>query len=279
MESFKFIINPIVNANSPYLKIDIITILQYYSMLAKLYINKIAQANNYNITINDFYIKPGNKLSDSKTFIAQLDKYFNLNIVLQESDYYFSPIMQRYVLKPCANKGCHTWGDLILNFFNLINLDDFDKFINYYVNDDYINDYNYVHTHVETDNPTEYHNNNNHWLNSSNHTIMYVLNDIVVCRDTFDLNDNISKDLFTPVIKHDTFVPKLVNEYTKQIIDTCGSINNTMSENIVYTDDPEIIKQVLKNNQKIIKKLFDNIENKNFEKPGNKQVLKELLSN
>lgn len=59
-------------------------------------------------------------------------------------------------------------------------------------------------------------------------------------------------------IKKDaTIIKNLINEYINQLIKTCSCIHNTMSENIVYTDDPDIIIEVIKNNQKII----DNIKN------------------
>ena len=57
--------------------------------------------------------------------------------------------------------------------------------------------------------------------------------------------------------KDSTIIKNLINEYINQLIKTCSCIHNTMSENIVYTDDPDIIIEVIKNNQKII----DNIKN------------------
>lgn len=57
--------------------------------------------------------------------------------------------------------------------------------------------------------------------------------------------------------KDSTIIKNLIDEYINQLIKTCSCIHNTMSENIVYTDDPDIIIEVIKNNQKII----DNIKN------------------
>ena len=50
-------------------------------------------------------------------------------------------------------------------------------------------------------------------------------------------------------------IKKISDDYLKQLINTRKRIHNTMSDLVVYTDDSEIIKQVIRNNQEIINEL------------------------
>ena len=50
---------------------------------------------------------------------------------------------------------------------------------------------------------------------------------------------------------NDTYFNTLLEEYSNHVL-THDAINNTMSKHIVYTDDIDVIKQVLINNDKII---------------------------
>lgn len=81
--------------------------------------------------------------------------------------------------------------------------------------------------------------------------------------------------------KDSTIIKNLINEYINQLIKTCSCIHNTMSENIVYTDDPDIIIEVIKNNQKIINNIKNYSAINNFDQHAKfeikdiEQVLKE----
>lgn len=54
---------------------------------------------------------------------------------------------------------------------------------------------------------------------------------------------------------NNNIVNKIFDDYLKQLINTRKRIHNTMSDLVVYTDDSEIIKQVIRNNQEIINEL------------------------
>ena len=54
---------------------------------------------------------------------------------------------------------------------------------------------------------------------------------------------------------NDNIINKIFDDYLNQLIITRKRIHNTMSDLVVYTDDSEIIKQVIRNNQEIINEL------------------------
>lgn len=65
--------------------------------------------------------------------------------------------------------------------------------------------------------------------------------------------DSINKNIY--YFKDNKIIKKISDDYLKQLIITRKRIHNTMSDLVVYTDDPEIIKQVIRNNQEIINEL------------------------
>ena len=67
----------------------------------------------------------------------------------------------------------------------------------------------------------------------------------------------------------------LIRECKEHWFNNQGIIDNTMSEHIVYTSDLEVIKQVLRNNQKIINNIIKNLKNETSN--SNKQKLMQML--
>lgn len=65
--------------------------------------------------------------------------------------------------------------------------------------------------------------------------------------------DSINKNIY--YFNDNKIIKKNSDDYLKQLINTRKRIHNTMSDLVVYTDDSEIIKQVIRNNQEIINEL------------------------
>lgn len=65
--------------------------------------------------------------------------------------------------------------------------------------------------------------------------------------------DSINKNIY--YLNDNKIIKKISDDYLKQLIITRKRIHNTMSDLVVYTDDSEIIKQVIRNNQEIINEL------------------------
>lgn len=65
--------------------------------------------------------------------------------------------------------------------------------------------------------------------------------------------DSINKNIY--YFNNNKIIKKISDDYLKQLINTRKRIHNTMSDLVVYTDDSEIIKQVIRNNQEIINEL------------------------
>ena len=89
------------------------------------------------------------------------------------------------------------------------------------------------------------------------------------------LHNGYSNNL-TVSISSDSYFNTLIKEYSNHVL-THDAINNTMSKHIVYTDDIDVIKQVLINNNKIISKIRSNVNSINSSGDSNLHRKQDLL--
>ena len=262
MESFKFVVDPNKNCAEQFknfLKIDIITVIQYY------YLRKLLSDNNINTCDTCYIRKIQFKLHkcfklDSPMFYTSFNKYVDL-----------------YVREDNGYKYYVSLDELIDKFKEILLTDKFNDIINNHV----INEYNALYTH--TNHQYEHLGREQKDLISIIN-YMYVFNNNSLKIDSMRWGDNDIFRLklehcdtsFIPVIYHDSCILSLVNEYTNHVINNGNNIDNTMSDNIVYTSDLEVTKQVLRNNQKIIANIVKNLKNETSD--SNKQKLMQLLT-
>ena len=263
MESFKFVVDPNKNCAEQFegcLKLDVITVIQYYCLRKLLSNNDVNTCYDYCINsipprlINDC------ELDDYPMFYTSFNKYFDL-----------------YSFKNNCCKYFISWDELIDKFKEILLTDKFDNIINNHV----INKYNALYTWMHTSQPKLSHeiiSMSNYLcafddINTSKLSLTYS-NDYY--NQMFYSNTSYYHKSFYPVIYHDTCILSLVNEYTNHVINNGNNIDNTMSEHIVYTSDLEVTKQVLRNNQKIIANIVKNLKNETSD--FNKQKLMQLLT-
>lgn len=270
MNSFKFIVKPetvtiedktnnIIKQDyisNSYLQLDITTLMQYLCLngliesgyktgenyRSTVFANKIINSNYIITSISDI-----NKISFTKDFFTYCTVIFKLPINMDDGNYYINR-QRRYCKNPRDHPSCDRLGTESLPDCFIFDENTTRMFNTYLINYSKL-DSKYKSVYISTDN------------NES----MILLSDNTVIGTGFS-NRHFSNygHNYTQTHRHSDFINKnstiiknLIDEYINQLIKTCSCIHNTMSENIVYTDDPDIIIQVIKNNQKII----DNIKN------------------
>lgn len=301
MESFKFVVEPIKDKKKglinesldSYLKVDIFTMIQYFSLMVFLedkYSNyRLGEPffNNDDYPISPDYI-------NSKTFQINLTRYL-ASTLGENFDDTLNP--EKYSGDTYERSFLHSPEVFIDNVgYDLVyHPDKFDKFIE----DIYeINEYNALYLGI-IDNIGFYKKYDKYYAIPgktreyySSNGIMFMLNDVLKPepRDNWwikDVNEDAEKKIIQtipekliPIVNYDSLVQQLINEYRHHLINNKGIIDNTMSENIVYTSDPEITKQVIKNNMKIISDTVKNLEKKSHKSliSSNKKKLMELLT-
>ena len=296
MESFKFVVDPNKNCAEQFknfLKLDVITVIQYYCLRKLLSDNNVNSFDDYYINCTQFKLRKDCELDSSPMFYALCNKYIDLHE--REDSFY------KYYI---------SWEKLIDKFKEILLTDKFDDIINNHV----INEYNSLYTRVEriyfqyiTKISTRLFDGFRHFHHSKEYRNEIELNEYIDrqtnstmrnCMYMFNIFDDISCDLiiglfgkvleqqqkkheyFTPVVYHDTCISSLVNEYTNHVINNGNNIDNTMSEHIVYTSDLEVTKQVIRNNQKIIANIVKNLKKETSDEVSNsnKQKLMQLLT-
>ena len=301
MESFKFVVEPIKDKKKglinesldSYLKVDIFTMIQYFCLMFLME----DKYNNYKLdrpsfNDDDYPISPD--YINSKTFQINLTRYL-ASTLGENFDDTLNP--EKYSDDTYERSCLHSPEDFIDNVeYELVSHPDkFDKFIE----DIYeINEYNALYLGI-IDNIGFYKKYDKYYAIPgktreyySSNGIMFMLNDVLKQepRSSWwikDVNKDVEEDIIQaipekliPIINYDSLVQQLINEYRHHLINNKGIIDNTMSENIVYTSDPEITKQVIKNNMKIISDTVKNLEKKSHKSliSSNKKKLMELLT-
>ena len=301
MESFKFVVEPIKDKKKglinesldSYLKVDIFTMIQYFCLMFLME----DKYNNYKLdrpsfNDDDYPISPD--YINSKTFQINLTRYL-ASTLGENFDDTLNP--EKYSDDTYERSFLHSPEDFIDNVeYELVSHPDkFDKFIE----DIYeINEYNALYLGI-IDNIGFYKKYDKYYAIPgktreyySSNGIMFMLNDVLKQepRSSWwikDVNKDVEEDIIQaipekliPIINYDSLVQQLINEYRHHLINNKGIIDNTMSENIVYTSDPEITKQVIKNNMKIISDTVKNLEKKSHKSliSSNKKKLMELLT-
>lgn len=301
MESFKFVVDPVENKKKgflnnlldAYLKVDIFTMIQYICLM-EIMEDKYKDFEVHKLFINDDDYPISPDYINSKTFQINLTRY--LALMLGENfDDTLNP--EKYSDDTYKRSYLHSPRDFIndVDYELKHHPDKFDKFIE----DVYeINEYNALYLGI-IDNIGFYKKYDKYYAIPgktrdyySSNDIMFMLNDVLKQepRSSWwikDVNKNVEEDIIQaipekliPIINHDSLVQQLINEYRHHLINNKGIIDNTMSENIVYTSDPEITKQVIKNNMKIISDTIKNLEKKSHKSliSSNKKKLMELLT-
>lgn len=262
MESFKFVVDPNKNCSEQFegcLKLDVITVIQYYCLRKLLADNNVNTCDTYCINCTQPKLDNDCGLDNYPMFYTSFNKYVDLYASRDSYSYYYI-----------------SWNELIDKFKEILLTDKFNDIINNHV----INKYNSVYTWIHNSLPRKTH------KSILMKDYMYVLDDINTSKLSLTYRDNCYCQLFYlvssnyksfyPVVCHDSCVSSLVNEYTNHVIDNGNNIDNTMSDNIVYTSDLEVTKQVLSNNQKIIANIVKNLKNETSD--SNKQKLMRLLT-
>lgn len=264
MENFKFIANTSnfnknIEERNVY-EFDILSLIQYMCLIDILQKNGIEIKNNKLVTLPCYEISicDGNlEQDDLKSFIFQY-KFFSIVSDGNKNRIFWCNI-------PFDNDTEDVFSCIINIVLDDMIKNDFDKYIDIHQNNKY--------------NLAKYHTNDN------DHKIAY----LTVCFDhCLDIRENkyhtYTKDLrYTndriPFVTGD-YLNVLINEYQDHSIKSGLQIENTMSDNIVYTSDLEVTKQVLRNNQKIINNAIKNLklepDLKVFD--SNKQKLMRLLT-
>ena len=301
MESFKFVVEPIKDKKKglinesldSYLKVDIFTMIQYFCLMFLME----DKYNNYKLdrpsfNDDDYPISPD--YINSKTFQINLTRYL-ASTLGENFDDTLNP--EKYSDDTYKRLSLHSPSDFIYDIIYELEHypDKFDKFIE----DIYeINEYNALYLGI-IDNIGFYKKYDKYYAIPgktreyySSNGIMFMLNDVLKQepRSSWwikDVNKDVEEDIIQaipekliPIINYDSLVQQLINEYRHHLINNKGIIDNTMSENIVYTSDPEITKQVIKNNMKIISDTVKNLEKKSHKSliSSNKKKLMELLT-
>ena len=117
-----------------------------------------------------------------------------------------------------------------------------EDFISEYIDDDNdCRDFIYVNNDNDNDKKSKI------WL--------YIKGLSYVAKNIHGIYDLYNDRIFV-IISNDAYINTLIEEYSNHILThNPNPISNTMSKHIVYTDDTDVIKQVLINNYKIICKI------------------------
>lgn len=246
-----------------YLRFNIFSVIQWYSLLRFLYEYSIKIPDKYTNyktfydDLRDTYIclSKNKKLDEVDNFITRQHENGNLEIdIVNERP---KPVTKSFIINSEFDSSINylkvddEYMTIGLLFNNFMDACDFCYHPNIIYDEDFISEYIY------DDNDCK--------------DFIYVNNDsnddkksrISICLDGMSIvtNNNYGGYMLSdnPVlikISNDTYFNTLIEEYSNHILThNPNPISNTMSKHIVYTDDIDVIKQVLINNCKIIRKI------------------------
>ena len=263
MNSFKFIVKPeTVTIDSDtkniikqdyirdsYLQLDITTLMQYLC-LNNLIRSGYKTGENYagndfahSVIDSDYIItseSDNNKTLSSGDFFTYCTKVFKLPVSMDDGNYYINK-QKRYCKNPSDHPSCDRLTTTSLPDCFVFDENTTRMFNTYLANYSVLDD-KYKSVYISTNNKSK-----------------LLLSENTVINSGFSrCHWSQYRHEYTKThIHHKNFIKEDSTIIKNLIIKTCSCIHNTMSENIVYTDDPDIIIEVIKNNQKII----DNIKN------------------
>lgn len=270
MNSFKFIVRPetvTIDSNTKniikqdyirdsYLQLDITTLMQYLC-LNNLIRSGYKTGENYrdnefacSVIDSDYIItseSDNNKTLSSGDFFTYCTKVFKLPVSMDDGNYYINK-QKRYCKNPSDHSSCNRLRTTDLPSCFIFDENTTRMFNTYLANYSKLDD-KYKSVYISTNNEPKLLLSENTVINSSFNRCHWSQYRHEYTKTHIHHKNFIKKDA--------TIIKNLIDEYINQLIKTCSCIHNTMSENIVYTDDPDIIIEVIKNNQKII----DNIKN------------------
>lgn len=228
MNSFKFVVRPDflkvgVNEHTDYhyLQIDITTIMQYLCIHDLILDSKYKRNFNFYVLLNNDSERITKNVNNN--FISLCTQVFDLQYKRENYESYYTHRKDEYL---CKN------GEYIdkNNIYKLFTFDhgSFDKYLEL-LNTDDNSSVLCLQTGIRQENYTY---------------VKYYMSfeDCCVNKGIYHFNNN-------------NIVNKIFDDYLKQLINTRKRIHNTMSDLVVYTNDSEIIKQVIRNNQEIINEL------------------------
>lgn len=236
------------------LRFNILSVIQWYTLIRFLYENSIKIPKQYT-NYKTFY----NNLSNS---------YFCL---LKSKDSYD---INNFIMRLCE-KGHLKLGITYEKPSHLI-YSNFDPYVKYLTLDyeymtvkslfnKFMDTCDYISTHAKDENDfiSQYMGNNNDssifiCINNDDNNIIESKMMLSLDGMSVIIHDGNNKRLYNGYnsklsvdISNDTYFNTLLEEYTNHVL-THNAINNTMSKHIVYTNDTDVINQVLINNNKII---------------------------
>lgn len=280
LDSFKFIADTNLNYNinyiceiesslykpyilkRKYLRFNIFSVIQWYFLLRFLYKNSIKipdQYTNYKTfydDLNDAYIclSKNKNLDEIDNFITRLHKkeHLKIDIVNERPELIHEYNSVTLVFDSSINylkvDGEYMTIGLLFNKF-------MDSCDNQYFN--ILCDENFISEYIDDDNDCRdfiYVNNDNDNVKKSK-IWLYIKGLSYVIKNIHEIYD-LYNDKILINISMDAYINTLIEEYSNHILThNPNPISNTMSKHIVYTDDTDVIKQVLINNSKIIRKI------------------------
>lgn len=278
MESFKFIVRPemtscsdfeapdeshpynFINAQR-YMQLDLTTLMQYIC-LTELLNNGFK--SEYKIvddifTIGNISVKDIDKIKDNdiKDFITHCIQTFGLRVGCKHSKTHYIRVPE------CYDTSDDDPSEVFRSMFNMTHVPVlflFSDKVNKCSIEDYLKTYpinKYTALHI----PIERHVSLNDVRMAHNGNID--VHEVKCCQESATSDNYSIKNILVSSLKYSnktanaklSFIESLIEDFNMHRINTCGRIHNTMSNNIVYTSDPEITKHIIRNNQKIIDKI------------------------
>lgn len=242
-----------------YLRFNILSVIQWYTLIRFLYENSIKIPDCYT-NYKTFY----NNLSDSYICLSKSKKLDKINNFIARLYKNKQLKINRTNKRPELVTSLLTTDSQFDSYVNYLKVDNeymtvgllFNKIMDTYKNscictvdkDDFISKYtsdnnckNFIYIIDDDD-------------DNIKPRIMICLGDMSIVSHS-NRDDSSRDDKALVNISSDAYINTLLKEYSNHIL-THDKINNTMSKHIVYTDDPDVIKQVLINNNKIISKIL-----------------------
>lgn len=280
LDSFKFIADTELNYNinyicviesslykpyklkRKYLRFNIFSVIQWYFLLRFLYKNSIKipdQYTNYKTfydDLNDAYIclSKNKKLDEIDNFITCLHKkeHLKINIVNErpESVKEYNSVTSVFDSSINYLKVGNEYMTIGLLFNKFM-----DSCDNQYFN--ILCDENFISEYIDDDNDCRdfIYVNNDSDNDEKSRICLYIKGMSFVSKNIHEIYDLYNNQILIN-ISRDAYINTLIEEYSNHILThNPNPISNTMSKHIVYTDDIDVIKQVLINNNKIISKI------------------------
>lgn len=278
MESFKFIVRPeitscddfeapdeshpynFINAQR-YMQLDLTTLMQYICLTEMLNNGFKSVYKNVDdiFTIGNISVKDVDKIkdNDTKDFITHCIQTFGLRVDCKHSKTHYIRIPE------CYDTSDDDPSEVFRGTFNMTHVPVlflFSDKVNKCSIEDYLKTYpinKYTALHI----PIERHVSFNDVRMAHNGNIC--VHKVKCCQESATSDNYSIQNILVSSLKYSnktanaklSFIESLIEDFNMHRINTCGRIHNTMSNNIVYTSDPEITKHVIRNNQKIIDKI------------------------